>query len=151
VAEGSLPLLVHADLEAFLVEWYRAKLIALAGTYPDVAGFEVDRVEPAADSANFPDWLLVIRDDSGPAELLTAERSIGFSVLGGNKQNPVRAKRAADIILGLIWTVPGVDGGGPRNPVASVEDTNGPYLVPEDQDRARVYSTAVVHVTPTAL
>lgn len=148
------PLLVHADLEAFLCSWYRAKLAEIAaGGEASVDGFEVDRVEPSQDE-RFPDWLLVIRDDSGPAELLTAERALGFSVLGGNKQDPTRAKRAAAVVLGALWTIPGTDqvaGGALRNPIASVESTNGPYLVDEDQDRARAYGTALVTVTPEAL
>ncbi|MEO5919932.1 MAG: hypothetical protein ABIQ01_02200 [Pseudolysinimonas sp.] len=146
------PLLVHSDLETFLVDWYRTKLAALATAgETSVAGFEVDRVEPSDDSP-FPEWLLVIRDDSGPAELLTAERALGFSVLGGNQLDPSRAKRACAIVLGLLWTIPAPDGGEvPRNPITSVEGTNGPYLVAEEQDRARAYGTGTVTVTPEAL
>lgn len=157
------PRVVHSDLELFGLAFYRAQLVALAadGTVSVadkaiLAGFEVARVEPGPDET-FPPKLLVFRDDSGPGELLTAERAIGVSVLMGTKADPRDCKRAAAIFLGLVWQMPTpgdgnltMDADPVRNPVASVDQVLGPYIVPEDQDRARAYGTATLQVTPEA-
>lgn len=139
---------VYSDIELFLASWYRPLLEAHA---EDVLhDFEVDNKEPA--NGPFPAKLLVIRDDSGPADFYTGERALGLSVLMDNKQAPQDAKRALSIILGMLWTVPAANAGEtPRNPIVSIETVNGPYAIDEAQDRARQYGTATVIVTPEYL
>lgn len=139
---------VYSDLELFLTAWYRPLLEAHD---EDVLhGFEVDNKEPT--NGDFPAKLLVIRDDSGPADFYTGERALGFSVLMGNKQNQQAAKRALSLILGMLWDLQTPNAGeSPRNPIASIEAVNGPYAIDEAQDRARQYGTATVIVTPEYL
>lgn len=151
------PATVHSDLELWGLAWYRARIAELKAEHPVLDGFEVERVEPPPGEP-FPKKLLVFRDDSGPGTLLTAERAIGLSVLMDTKLGPLEAKAAAAIFLGLVWTMPEPGDGTltvgalpARNPVAAVTEVNGPYMVPEDQDRARAYGTATITVTPVAL
>lgn len=139
------PLVAHADLEFFLTGWYRAALAARPeGVCRNVV---VDNKEPSA--APFPARLLVIRDDSGPdTSFLTAERSVGLSVLAGSRMNPKDANDLARIVHALRSQIPSAD---PANPVAAVVDSNGPYPMEEAQDRARRYITLTLSVVASAL
>ncbi len=132
------PLIVHDDLEAFLVSWYRQRI--LARPEPVCAGVQVDRVE----FEPLPPKLIVIRDDGGPeTSLLTGERSVGVSILAGTKANPGDAKELANIVYALRSQLPS---GDPTNPVAAVVDSTSPVMVPEAQERARVYFTLTLAV-----
>lgn len=138
------PAVIHADLELFLVNWYRA---ALAARPEDVCqGVEVDNREP---SGVFPERLVVIRDDGGPdTSLLTGTRNVGVSVLAGDPENPKDAADLALIVHALRTQIPSVD---PDNPVAAVLGSLGPYRVPESQPRARRYMTFTLSVVGKAL
>lgn len=141
------PLVAHADLELFLVGWYRTALAALAATHPVCAGVRVVNREPT--EGPFPAKLLVIRDDGGPdTSLLTGTRSVGLSVLAGTKENPKDAVDLALIVHALRNQIPAV---APGNPVAAVLESNGPVPVPEAQPRSRRYLTLTLSVVATAL
>lgn len=136
------PILVFDDLEMFLCSWFRAALAARPE--PVCQNVAVDRVEPNGDASTWPDMVLVIRDDgTTDDDLHMGDASVGFTVLGGSRENPHDAKLFARIVYGLIATIPS---GDPDNPVAAVGTRNGPFLVPEDQPRARVYTTATLRV-----
>lgn len=135
------PLVVHDDLELFLTSWYRARI--LSRPEPVCADTEVDRVEPSP-GPDFPKKLIVIRDDGGPeTSILTGERSVGVSILAGTKANPKDAKELANIVYALRSQIPSSD---PANPVAAVLDSTSPVMVPEAQERARVYFTLTLAV-----
>lgn len=141
------PLVTHSDLELFLTGWYRAALAGLAASHPVCAGVMVTNREPS--TGTFPAKLLVIRDDGGPdTSMLTADRSVGLSVLAGTKENPKDAIDLALIVHALRSQIPAV---APGNPVAAVVDSNGPYPVPESQPRSRRYMTFTLSVVATAL
>jgi len=141
------PLVAHSDLEQFLVGWYRAALAALAVTHPVCDGVTVSNREPS--SGPFPTKLLVIRNDGGPdTSLLTADRTVGLSVLAGTRENPKDAVDLALIVHALRNQIPAVAQG---NPIAAVLESNGPYAVPEAQPRARQYLTLTFSVVATAL
>lgn len=132
------PLIVHDDLELFLTGWFRARIAARPE--PVCAGVVVNRVEPAT----LPPKLIVIRDDGGPeTSILTGERSIGVSILAGSKANPKDAKDLAAIAYALRSQIASPD---PSNPVAAVTDSTAPVMVPEAQERARVYFTLTLAV-----
>lgn len=139
---------IYSDIELFLTTWYRTLLEEHDEDL--LHAFEVDNKEPT--NGPFPAKLLVIRDDSGPADFYTGERAVGFSVLMDNKQSQQQAKRALSLILGMLWDVPAANAGEtPRNPIVSIDTVNGPYAIDEAQDRARQYGTATVIVTPEYL
>lgn len=139
------PAVIHTDLELFLTTWYRA---ALDARPEDVCrGVEVDNREP--NDGEFPDRLLVIRDDGGPdTSLLTGSRNVGLSVLAGDPENPKDAADLAAIVHALRTQIPSSD---PDNPVAAVLGSLGPYRVPESQPRARRYMTFTLSVVGKAL
>lgn len=140
------PLVAFDDLEMFLTGWFRSALAARPE--PECAGVVVDRVEPAPGEP-MPEKLVVIRDDgTSDTDILTGDASIGISVLAGSKRNPLVAKRLARVVFSLIRQIPS---GDPLNPVAAVTGRNGPYMVPEDAPRARVYMTATLAVVARAL
>lgn len=132
------PLVIHDDLELFLTTWYRARMLARSEAV--CAGLEVDRVE----FHPLPAKLMVIRDDGGPeTSLLTGERSVGVSILAGTRQNPKDAKDLANIAYAMRSQIPS---GDPANPVAAVLGSTSPVMVPEAQERARVYFTLTLAV-----
>lgn len=132
------PLVVHGDLEAFLVSWYRSRI--LARPEPVCAGVQVDRVE----FGPLPSKLIVVRDDGGPeTSFLTGERSVGVSILAGSKANPKDAKDLANIAYTLRSQIASTD---PANPVSALLDSTSPVMVPEAQERARVYFTLTLAV-----
>lgn len=136
------PLIVFDDLELFLIGWFQA---ALDGRPEQVcADVDVVRVEPEGDVSTWPAKVLIIRDDgTSDDELHTGDASIGLTVLAGTKQNPKVAKDLARIVYALLALIPSAD---PGNPVAAVGDRNGPFLVAEEQKRARAYMTATLRV-----
>jgi hypothetical protein len=139
------PAVLHADVQLFIVGWYRAWLATREEDF--LNGFEVDVVEPA--DGDFPARLLVIRDDGGtPTELVTCEHSLGMSVLAGTKQNPKDANDAARLIWAARHLIPSPD---PANPIAAILGGTSPVPVTEAQDRARRYSTLIVSDVGTAL
>lgn len=130
------PLVVHDDLELFLTSWYRAAIAARSE--PVCQGVTVNRTEQDKPKQ------IVIRDDGGPeTSLLTGERSVGVSILAGTKANPKDAKDLANIAYALRSQIASPD---PMNPVAAVIDSTAPVMVPEAQERARVYFTLTLAV-----
>lgn len=132
---------IHADLELFLTDWYRTAFAERAESY--LAGLEIDRVERDGGP------LLVIRDDGGANdEFLTADRQVGLTGLAGTRANPSDAMAIVRLAVALRTRIPSPD---PGNPVSAVTDSNGPYLVDEDSDRARAYATVTFRVVGTPL
>lgn len=139
------PAIIWPDMEAFLLPWFRTQLELRPE--PVCASVRVVRVEPTEEP--FPERTLVIRDDGiSRTGFLTGDASVGLTVLAGSKENPADAKQLARIVLALCSQVPSPD---PDNPVAAFLDSNGPYLVPEAQPRARAYSNVVFGVVGSAL
>jgi hypothetical protein len=136
------PLVAYDDHELFLVGWYRA---ALAGRpEPICDDVVVDRVEPGPNE-EWPEKLLVIRDDgTTDTSFITGDLSVGLTVFAGSKENPKDAKDLARIVHALASQIPS---GDPDNPIAVLRERNGPYMVPESQPRARVYSNLVLGTT----
>lgn len=125
------PLVIQADLELFLVGWYRRVLAARPE--PVCQGVEVGNAEPA--DGEFPARMLVIHDVSGAdTSFLTAHRDVYLSVLAGTQENPKDANDLARIVHALRSQIPAVE---PGNPVAAVVSSRGPIPVPEEQPRAR--------------
>lgn len=141
------PITIFDDLETFFIGWFEVALAARPE--PECAGVEVVRTEPTGDASTWPARVLVIRDDGTTAEdIFTGSASMGFTVLAGTRENPHAAKTLARIVYALLPQVPS---GDPANPVAAVTSRTGPFLVPEAQARARVYSTATLAVAAHAL
>lgn len=136
---------IHADLEAYLVQRFRAELAARPEPY--CQGVIVDNKEPSG--TTFPKRLLVVRDDGGAdTELVTGERDVGLSVLAGTKENP---KECVDLALMVHAIARDLAGLEPGNPIAAVTQSGGPYPVPEQQQRARRYIPITVSVVASAL
>ncbi|WP_137843859.1 hypothetical protein [Microbacterium sp. 2FI] len=130
------PLIAYDDLELYLLEWFRTALAERPE--PECADVEVVRVEPPTD--DLPEKLLVIRDDGATdTSFITAEASLGFTVLAGSKENPKVAKDLARIVHALLSQIPS---GDPANPFAALLSRTSPVLVQESQPKARAYATA---------
>jgi hypothetical protein len=132
---------IHVDLQAFLIPWLAAELEAR----PEAVSRDVSvrDTEPLA-GRPVPKRMVIIRDDSGPTRsAVTAERSIGISVLAGTKESPEDAVDLALIVNAIISDVARAEAG---NPVASVDEQTGPFSVEEDLPLARRYSTATLTV-----
>jgi hypothetical protein len=133
---------LHADLELFLTRWYRRELAARPE--PFCHGYMVATREPAVDAKTFPERLLIIRwDGSSRESLLTAEASVGISVLAGTRENPQDANDAARMVLALAEKLPALEQG---NPVTVLRGSTGPIAIAEQQDRARRYLTLTLGV-----
>lgn len=150
---ADFPLLIHSDLELFLVPWYQAWF---DGRPEDVCSDVVVVNDEPDEDATFPKKLFVIHDLGGPdTSIMTAERAVGLSALAGTKRNPKDANdlirfglaAASQIPVGGNFT-PGIEH---RNPVSALLESNGPFPVDEEQDRARRYATITLGVTPTLL
>lgn len=142
-----MTLTAHDDLEMFLLGWFRAALPAR----PEAVcqGVEVVRDEPTTPVSEWPARMLVIRDDgTSDSDILTGSASVGLTVLAGSREDPWEAKELARIVRALVATIPS---GDPDNPVAAVLGRNGPFMVPENQPRARVYQTAELAVVERPL
>jgi hypothetical protein len=136
---------LHADLQLFLANWYRAWLATR--TEPFLQGFRVDVVEPS--TGTFPARLLVIGDDGGtPTSLVTCEHSIRLGILAGTKTNPKDANDAARYIWAARHQIPS---GDPANPIAAILGGTAPVPVAEAQDRARRYANLVLSDVATRL
>lgn len=124
------------DLEAWFVALIRTEVRA-AGVDAEVGNKEPDdlrlpRTRP----------LIVVRDDSGPrTDWTTFDRSLGFTVLAGTRQNDKPANDIARMVAAVVHDtdLPLIDG----SPIATVnlEGCRGPYAVPEPLDVARRYVT----------
>lgn len=125
------------DLELWLTGYVRS-LAATEGVQATVTN-----KEPATLALPLTKPLIVIRDDSGNRQSqVTFDRSIGWSVLAGSKQNDKPANDLARWLAGILFDLdlPIVDG----SPIAAVDPTgcNGPYPVADQLDVARRYGTA---------
>jgi hypothetical protein len=150
------PLVAHDDLDLFLTTWYRWWLATLGAPHDDIVdGVVVDIAEPAL--GVFPEKLLLLRTmDRNSTGLLTADALVHIEVLAGTKQDPKPAADLMRIVLAGLNQIPDTDlvfTEGLRNPVASFdpESQNGPYPIPEKQDRARLFANATFGVTAVAL
>lgn len=139
------PLVIHADLQTFLCDWYREALHARPEDICQAA--EVGAMEPTVGS--FPAALVVITVvDLIDTSLLTADASVSISVLAGTLADPRDANALSLIVHALRTQIPSVD---PENPVAAIVDSHGPSPVPEDQDRARRLINMTLSVVPSLL
>lgn len=133
---------IHSDLEKFLCRYLRA---ALAGTGSELAtGVYVGNEFPEQRRPKS----VVVRDDGGPAGLVTKQPAVGITVLAGD--DPADGQEATDLALlveALMWGCPGID---PGNPVAAVLGSTGPSKVPDDTGQPRRYLTFELSVVGTA-
>ncbi len=106
----------------------------------DLADVEVSNKEPISDP--WPAAAIVVRDDGGPRKSTVSwTRSLGVSVLAGSRTFDAPAIDLARLLMGALSDESLPLLAGPGCPVASVDDSNGPYQVPEVQDRTRMYFT----------
>jgi hypothetical protein len=140
------PLVIHADIVLFLTGWYRAFLDARdEECCRDVL---VTDHEPLA-GEDWPERLLVIRDDGGvDTSVLTAESSIGLTILAGTKENPTEADDLARIVHAARSQIPAVE---PGNPVSAVLSSTRPVPVRETQPKARRYLSLTLAVVGSLL
>lgn len=137
------PLVMFSDLELFLTGWFRARL----AEWPDPVahGVTVDRVEREPIQAP----LLVVRDDGATdTSVLTADASLGFSILAGTREYPKPAKDLALIVHALLPQIPS---GDPDNPFAALLTRTSPVLVAEEQPFARAYVAATFSIAGRGL
>lgn len=124
---------IHADLEQYLCDRFRAELTARGR-----ADVLVGNREP---SGTLTQPTLIVRDNSGPTRsIVSAERDVSLSVLAGTKAAPKPAMDLARLVTALASTFPGLE---PGNPIAYVSEdgVNGPFWVPEDATYARTLTT----------
>ena len=132
------------DLELWLTRYIRA-LAADEGVDVDVSNKEpadLGTVLP------MPKPLIVIRDDSGAkTEVITFERSIGASVIGGSKKSDQQINDLGRWLAGILHD-PDIVLASDDCPIAAVDfdGCNGPYPVAEQVDVARRYMTAQYRV-----
>lgn len=124
------------DLELWLTGFIRT---AAAATGKPV---EVGTVEPASLSLPMANPLIVVRDDPSRLDHATYSHDVGISILGWSRENNAPAKALGRWLAGLLFDLqlPLVD----DCPIAAVDETacNGPLVVTESLDVARVYLTA---------
>lgn len=132
-------MILPPDMELFLTSYVRTVLANLGQSV------RVTNVEPSFTGSNplalpLTKPIVVVRDDSGArGEILTFERSIGFAILAGSKADMQAANDLARLTFGIVTDSAIIDAEG--SPIASIEDTNGPYAVADDLDVARRYFT----------
>jgi len=137
--------ILHADLVLWACSYVREQLAILSTRYPVAAGVEVTNREPDENGDAFPAKLVIIRDDSGSTlSVISQEKTLGVSTLMGTVEDGVNASFLARLVFAILSDCAST---APGNPVASVSESNGPYLVGEDQPRARFYSTHTLVVT----
>jgi hypothetical protein len=125
---------IHTDLELYLCDRLRAELHALPNAVAQVA--QVDNTEPLPGQV-WPKFLIVVHDFGGAdTSVLTGERDVGISVLGGTKENP---KACNDLALIVHAIARDIADNEPGNPIAAVVSSGGPYPVTESQPYARRY------------
>jgi hypothetical protein len=133
---------LHVDLELFLTTWFRRELALRPEAY--CKNVSVVITEPSDPAKPFPARLLVIRwDGSSRTSALSAEASIGLSVLAGSKANPKDANDLVLMVQALAEKLPAVEQG---NPVTDLRESTGPFAIAEQQDRARRYLTITLGV-----
>lgn len=128
------------DVELFLCRFVRESL-TVAG-FPDVW---VDRREwtPTAGGSE-PAVQVIVRDDSGPVTSdISQDVQVGVSVLAGTLEHPVDARTVAAVVASILRRAARVE---PGNPVAAVQEFNGPFTVVEESAFARFYMTVVFTV-----
>lgn len=131
------PRVLPPDVVLWLTGWLRAELEALTARYPVCEGAVVRDKEPT--DGVFPEKLIVISAFTAlDTSVITSENDYGVSTLAGSRENPKPADDLARIVHALMKDSAGMQ---PGNPIAAVLASNGPYAVPEDQPRARRYST----------
>jgi hypothetical protein len=132
-------MILPPDMELFLTDYLRG---VLADRGESV---RVTNVEPSFTGSNPVELplskpIIVIRDDSGPMrEIVTFDRSIGVTVLAGSKADMQAANNLARLAFGVMTDRAIID--VEDSPIASIEDTNGPYAASDDLDVARRYFT----------
>lgn len=140
---------IFTDLELWAAGYIRQELASLVDRYPVADGVEVSNREPDENGDGFPAKLVIVRDDSGPTlSVVSQEKSLGVSTLAATVEMSTDAKQLALIVFAIMNGCAGVE---PGNPVAAVTESTGPYLVTEDQPRARMYATHTLIVTGQAL
>jgi hypothetical protein len=142
---------IQANIGLFLTGYIRREIrrADVLAACPVLDGFEVALVEPPVDSLDFPEKLIIVRDDGTDADaLLTGTTSVGISVLMGDPGETTDSSLAARLVHAIVRGCARLDVG---NPVAAVTGSNGPYLVPEAQPRARWYSTHELRTVETPL
>lgn len=143
-----MPRILPADVVLWLTGWLRAELAALAPSYPVCSGVVVRDKEPA-DGDAFPAKLIVVNLVSAvDTSIITSEDDYGVSTLAGTLENPKDANDLSRIVHALMKDSAGTQ---PGNPIAAVIASNGPYAVPEEQPRARRYSTYTLSTVGSAL
>lgn len=89
----------------------------------------------------WPELLVVVRDDSGPkTSPVSFQRTVGFTVVGGTRTND---KPVNDLARELIAFYSDPNLAYLEGPIAAIndDDVRGPMKVRETQDRARSYFT----------
>ena len=124
------------DLELWVATYLRAALVA------EGHAVQVGNKEPAAAAFPLSKPLVIVRDDSGVREsAVTFDRSLGVSVLEGQRSNDRPANDLARLVASILMddAIALVDG----SPVAAVQwdGCNGPYAVTDSLDVARRYMT----------
>jgi len=128
------------DLELWATAYARAVLPTRTLQLVDTSKVKVSNKEPA--EGEFPDLLVVFRDDGGPMKsIVSGTRTMGISVLAGTRKFDVPARELARLVFAIFTdqSLPLI--GGPDCPVVSVDGSWGPYPVTESQDRTRMYSS----------
>lgn len=132
---------IHSDLEKYLTRYLRIAL-ANVGT-PLATGVFVSNQFPETRRAK----TVIVRDDSGPAGLVTKEPAVGVTVLAGD--DPTDGQTATELALlveALMWSCAGTE---PGNPVAAVLGSTGPSKVPDPTGQPRRYLTFELSVVGT--
>lgn len=107
-----------------------------------ITGVMFDNKEPPKLALPLAKPLVVIRDDSGSRlSHVTFDRSIGISVLAGNRLNDKPANDLARQVAAVFMDEAII--AAPGSPIASIEwdGCSGPYPVADDLDVARRYLT----------
>ena len=115
---------IFPDLELWLTGWLRARIPGafISNRFPD----------PGSDITRY----VIVRDDSGPDAMATAQRSVGITVLA---ESDTASSELARTVAALLRTSPAVEAG---NPVASVDAIRGPYRIITNTSRSEYYLTA---------
>lgn len=143
-----MPRVLPPDVVLYLTGWVRSELLALVSQYPVCDGVAVRNVEPGPNEA-FPDKLVVInRATAVDTSIITSADDIGVSTLAGTKEYPKPADDLASIVHAVMKDCAGMQ---PGNPIAAVLSSYGPYAVPEDQPRARRYSSYTLSIVGSPL
>lgn len=135
------PAVIQGDLVGYVIQKYRTLLHARSE--PDAMAATVRDREPSP-GEEWPDVLVVVRDDGGPDTwILTGERSVSIVCILGTKENATPAMNLARLVHALRVELPGV---GPEVPVSAVIGSSGPIFVPEAEPQARALVNLVVAV-----